>query len=39
MILDGGLDHYPESAFMSVGTIEEAIEKGDKLMEKSHKLI
>jgi F-type H+-transporting ATPase subunit beta len=35
MILDGELDHYPESAFMNVGTIEEAIEKGDRLIEQS----
>jgi F-type H+-transporting ATPase subunit beta len=36
MIMDGGeLDHYPEAAFMSVGTIEEAIEKGAQLMEQS----
>jgi F-type H+-transporting ATPase subunit beta len=35
MILDGKLDHYPESAFMNVGTIEEAIEKGDRLIEQS----
>lgn len=30
MILDGELDHLPESAFNLVGTIEEAIEKGNK---------
>jgi F-type H+-transporting ATPase subunit beta len=35
MILDGSLDRYPEAAFMNVGTIEQAIEKGDKLMEAS----
>ncbi|MDR2817075.1 MAG: F0F1 ATP synthase subunit beta [Proteiniphilum sp.] len=35
MILNGSLDHYPEPAFMNVGTIEEAIEKGDKLIELS----
>jgi len=35
MILDGELDHYPEAAFMNVGTIEEAIEKGDRLTEQS----
>ena len=35
MILDGELDHYPEVAFMNVGTIEKAIEKGDKLIEQS----
>ena len=30
MILDGELDYLPESAFSYVGTIEEAIEKGEK---------
>jgi len=33
MILDGELDHLPEAAFYMVGTIEEAIEKGEKLLE------
>ena len=33
MIMDGEVDQYPEAAFMMVGTIEEAIEKGKKLME------
>ncbi|PKP53719.1 MAG: F0F1 ATP synthase subunit beta [Bacteroidetes bacterium HGW-Bacteroidetes-1] len=32
MIMDGEVDEYPESAFNLVGTIEEAIEKGKKLM-------
>ena len=32
MILAGELDHLPEAAFNLVGTIEEAIEKGEKLM-------
>jgi F-type H+/Na+-transporting ATPase subunit beta len=32
MILDGELDHLPENAFHLVGTIEEAIEKGEKLL-------
>ena len=35
MIMNGELDHYPETAFMSVGTIEEAIEKGNALMEQT----
>ena len=35
MILDGKVDEYPESAFNLVGTIEEAIEKGKKLMAES----
>ena len=30
MILDGDLDYLPENAFSYVGTIEEAIEKGEK---------
>ena len=32
MILDGELDHLPESAFNLVGTIEQAIEKGERLL-------
>ena len=32
MIIDGELDHLPEAAFNLVGTIEDAIEKGEKLM-------
>ncbi|MCC8186514.1 MAG: F0F1 ATP synthase subunit beta [Bacteroides sp.] len=32
MILDGEVDHLPEPAFLNVGTIEEAIEKGEKLL-------
>ena len=35
MILNGELDSYPEMAFLNVGTIDEAIEKGKKLMERS----
>jgi len=35
MIMDGDVDEYPESAFNLVGTIEEAIEKGKKLLEES----
>lgn len=35
MILDGEVDEYPESAFNLVGTIEEAIEKGKKLLAES----
>ncbi len=35
MIMDGHVDEYPESAFNLVGTIEEAIEKGKKLLEAS----
>ena len=32
MIMDGELDHLPEAAFNLVGTIEQAIAKGEKLM-------
>ncbi len=35
MILDGEVDQYPEAAFNLVGTIEEAIEKGEKLLAES----
>jgi F-type H+/Na+-transporting ATPase subunit beta len=30
MIIDGAVDQYPEAAFMLVGTIEDAIAKGEK---------
>jgi F-type H+-transporting ATPase subunit beta len=33
MIIDGELDHLPESAFNLKGTIEEAIEAGEKMLE------
>lgn len=33
MIMDGEVDEYPEAAFNLVGTIDEAVEKGKKLME------
>src|SRR5215212_395181 len=32
-IMDGEVDEYPEAAFNLVGTLEEAIEKGKKMME------
>ncbi|MFN7014792.1 MAG: F0F1 ATP synthase subunit beta, partial [Bacteroidia bacterium] len=35
MILDGKVDEYPESSFNLVGTIEEAIEKGKKMLGSS----
>jgi len=35
MILNGELDGYPEASFMNVGTIEEAIAKGDKLLKQA----
>ncbi len=33
MILSGELDNLPEQAFLNVGTIDEAIAKGKKMME------
>ncbi len=30
--MDGEFDHLPEAAFNLVGTIEEAIEKGEKMI-------
>ncbi len=33
MILDGEVDFLPEQAFLNVGTIDDAIEKGRKLLE------
>jgi F-type H+-transporting ATPase subunit beta len=33
MILDGEVDYLPEQAFLNVGTIEDAIAKGKKLLE------
>jgi len=35
MIMDGEVDEYPEAAFNLVGTIEEAIEKGKKMIAES----
>jgi len=35
MIMDGEVDEYPEAAFNLVGTIEEAIEKGKKILAES----
>lgn len=32
MIMDGEVDKYPEAAFNFVGTIEEAIEKGERML-------
>ncbi len=32
MILNGEMDQYPEQAFLNVGTIDEAIEKGKRLL-------
>jgi F-type H+-transporting ATPase subunit beta len=36
MIMDGEVDEYPEAAFNLVGTIEDAIEKGKKLMAEAN---
>ena len=35
MIMDGEVDEYPEAAFNLVGTIDEAIEKGKKMLADS----
>ncbi|HLU17059.1 MAG TPA: F0F1 ATP synthase subunit beta [Edaphocola sp.] len=35
MILDGEVDEYPEAAFNLVGTIDDAIAKGKKLLEQA----
>jgi F-type H+-transporting ATPase subunit beta len=32
MIMDGEVDEYPEAAFNLVGNIDEAIEKGEKML-------
>ena len=37
MIIDGHLDYLPEAAFNLVGTIEEAIAKGEKMMADAKK--
>lgn len=36
MIMNGEVDQYPEAAFNLVGTIDEAIEKGNKMIEESN---
>jgi F-type H+-transporting ATPase subunit beta len=35
MIMDGEVDEYPEAAFNLVGSIDDAIEKGKKLMQEA----
>lgn len=35
MILDGEMDQYPEAAFNLVGTIEDAAEKGERLLKEA----
>ncbi len=37
MIMDGKVDQYPEAAFNLVGSIEEAIEKGEKMIAEAAK--
>jgi F-type H+/Na+-transporting ATPase subunit beta len=37
MIMDGHVDEYPEAAFNLVGNIEEAIEKGRKMLTEANK--
>lgn len=37
MIMDGEVDEYPEAAFNLVGTIDDAMEKGKKLLEQAAK--
>jgi F-type H+/Na+-transporting ATPase subunit beta len=36
MIMDGEVDEYPEAAFNLVGTIEDAIEKGKKILAEAN---
>lgn len=35
MILEGEVDYLPEQAFLNVGTIEQAIEKGKKILDQA----
>ena len=37
MIMNGDVDYLPEQAFLNVGTIDDAIEKGKKLLETAKK--
>ena len=37
MILNGEVDKYPEAAFQLVGTIDQAIEKGEKMLDEADK--
>ena len=37
MIMNGELDQYPEAAFNLVGTIEDAIAKGEKMLAEASK--
>jgi F-type H+-transporting ATPase subunit beta len=36
MILNGEVDQYPEAAFNLVGTIDDAIEKGKKILAEAN---
>lgn len=36
MIMDGEVDDYPEAAFNLVGTIEQAMEKGQKMLDEAN---
>ena len=36
MIIDGEVDEYPEAAFNLVGSIDDAIAKGKKLIEEAN---
>jgi len=36
MIMDGEVDEYPEAAFNLVGSIEDAVEKGKKLLAEAN---
>jgi F-type H+-transporting ATPase subunit beta len=35
MIINGEVDNLPEQAFMNVGTIDDAIAKGNKLLSQA----
>lgn len=35
MIMDGEVDQYPEAAFNLVGTIDEAIAKGEEMLKQA----
>ena len=35
MILDGEVDYLPEQAFLNVGTIEDAIKKGEHILSQA----
>jgi F-type H+-transporting ATPase subunit beta len=35
MIIDGEVDYLPEQAFLNVGTIDDAIKKGENLLNQA----